>query len=140
MIAQNSLMLATCKVSGITSKIMEFQMTLSSLSQQHGERALRNPTHQLGGSGCFGVIRQRLIPYPLQTFTGPVLNFLTAQFQEGKRYSTLTCTVQHYLLQCLKQMGNQLDSIQCLFAYFMKCSVNALLHPDTRRYGMWVWW
>lgn len=62
MIAQNSLTLVACKVSGIISKVTEFQMTLSNLSPQHGEVALRNLTLQHGENGFFGAIKHRLIP------------------------------------------------------------------------------
>ena len=62
MIAQNSLTLVACKVSRIISKVTKFQMTLSSLSQQHGEVALRNLTLQHGENGFFGAIKHRLIP------------------------------------------------------------------------------
>ena len=63
LVTQESLQLTACKVSGVASKVTEFQMTLSRSSVQHGGRALKSHTPQLGGSGCFGVIKERVIPF-----------------------------------------------------------------------------
>ena len=63
MILQNNLLLAACRVSGLTSQKMQFQMTLSISSHQHGERAQKHPTLWPGENGFFGTIGQVMIPY-----------------------------------------------------------------------------
>ena len=71
LVEQNSLHLAACKVSGLTSRTIGFQTSLSKLSQQHGEKARKSHTHLHGESGYFGVIKQT--PIPFRHLFGPIL-------------------------------------------------------------------
>ena len=76
---------------------------------------------------------------PFPSSVGPVLNFLTTQFHEGKQYSTLNSYRSATLPEILKLMGNLLDSIQWWFNYSKECLTNVLLHQDTNKFGTWVW-
>lgn len=62
-LCKRKLFLVACNISGVISKVKDFQNTLSSTSHNHGENQLQNNMTLFGTSGLFGVIKGKSIPY-----------------------------------------------------------------------------
>ena len=77
-------------------------MNLSESFQQHGGKAQKKHTHQRG-KWVLWCNRTNINPFP--SSIGPVLDFLTEQFHEGKQYTTLNSedqlgSIQLFVVYC----------------------------------------
>lgn len=59
---KRKLFLFACHVSGLNSKVKDYQKTLSNISQTPGDPVQTKSMILFGISGSFGVIRKKLIP------------------------------------------------------------------------------
>ena len=62
-LCKRKLFLVACNISGVTSKVKDFQKTLSNTSPSRGENPHQNNMILFGTSGLFGVIKGKSIPY-----------------------------------------------------------------------------
>ena len=87
MVLQGHLQLVAWTVSGVRSKIEDFQRGLSSSSVLHGEATPKHLTLVAGECGLIGARKEGV--NPINTSVEKIIEFLAVQFNQGKQYSTL---------------------------------------------------